>query len=82
MTTLGFEVSTVSCEENVVLWDGKEGPTGIGCQRDQVVLRSGSSELRRLGGHGEPQQGDSTRRPTTRTHTIITKTAIDRLFSG
>ena len=41
------------------------------------MRRSGPIELRRWGGHGEPQQEDGTRRPTTSTHTIITRAAVD-----
>ena len=69
-----FPISTASCEEHFVFWDGGEGvPIGIECQREQAH-RSGPSELMR-GGHGEPQQEYGTRRPTTRTHTI-TRAAI------
>ena len=58
-----------SCEEQFVFWDGEEGePIGIERQREQVRM-SGHGELRRWGGHREPQQEDGTRRPTTRTHT-------------
>ena len=60
--------------------EGEGKPIGIECQREQV-RRSGPSELRRCGGHGEPQQEDGTRRPTTRTHTTIMRAAIV-LFSG
>ena len=60
-------------------YGGDGEPIGIERQREQVRM-SGPNELRRRGGHGEPQQGDGTRRPTTRTRTIITESS-DRLFS-
>ena len=50
-------------------------PIGTERQREQVRM-SRPSELRRRGGHGEPQPEDGTRRPTNRTNTIITRAAI------
>ena len=59
-----------------LFWDGGDGEQiGSECQREEV-RRSGPSELRRRGGHGEPQQEYGTRRSTTRKYTIITRAAI------
>ena len=71
-----WQISSASCEEHLVFGDaGEEQSTEIECQREHV-RRIGPGELRRWGGRGEPQPEDGTRRPTTRTHTIIMRAAI------